>query len=105
MVIRFDSNRVKDVLNRSVDPIGVVGDPAMNVDSGVSEADKIVEGTRKSMANAGIADNSETAEKVNEEILEKMSHEEPGPELAIDDVQQEQISPQADSSKDDTTKE
>lgn len=104
MVIRFDTNRVRDVVNRSVDPIGVVGDPATNTDRGVSEADKIVEGTRKSMANAGISDNSETAEKVNEEILEKMSHEEPGPELAIDDTQ-EAIAPQAGSNNKNTVKE
>lgn len=84
MVIRFDTNRVRDVINRVVEPIGVIGDPA-NGDRNVSEADKIVEGARKSMANAGIADNPESAEKVNEEILQKMSNDEPGPELAIDE--------------------
>lgn len=85
MVVRFDMNRVKDVINRVVDPIGVIGDPISGGDRSISEADKIVEGTRKSMANAGIADTPESAEKVNEQILEKMSNEEPGPELSIDD--------------------
>lgn len=56
------------------------------------------------MASAGISDNAETAEKVNEEILERMSHEEPGPELAIDDTQ-EAIAPQAGSNNKDTVKE
>lgn len=84
MVVRFDTNRVKDVINRVVDPIGVIGDP-VGGDRGISEADKIVEGARQSMANAGIADTPESAEKVNEEILQKMSDDEPGPELSIDE--------------------
>lgn len=83
MVIRFDSSRVKDVINRTADPIGVVGDP-LN-EGGVSEADKIVEGTRKSMANAGITDAPESAEKVNEEIIRRMSTDEPGPELSVNE--------------------
>lgn len=84
MVVRFDTDRVKDVINRVVDPIGVIGDP-VGGDRGISEADKIVEGARQSMANAGIADTPESAEKVNEEILQKMSDDEPGPELSIDE--------------------
>ncbi|KAE8356701.1 phosphatase 2C-like domain-containing protein [Aspergillus coremiiformis] len=81
MVIRFDTDRVKEVVNRTADPIGVAGDPSMNIEHGVSEADKIVEGARKSMANAGIADDSEMAEKAKDEILQKMTDGEPGPEL------------------------
>lgn len=86
MVIRLDSNRVKDVVNNRAEPIGVDGDPA-NVPHGVSEADKIVEGARKSMASAGIADDPEAAEQANEAILEKManSDQEAGPEMAVDD--------------------
>ncbi|KAI9928128.1 hypothetical protein ASPWEDRAFT_50597 [Aspergillus wentii DTO 134E9] len=84
MVIRFDSNRVKEVVNRTAEPIGVDGDPT-NVDHGVSEADKIVEGARKSMANAGITDDAETAEKAQGEILEKMSNDGPGPELSVNE--------------------
>ncbi|KAL5363382.1 phosphatase 2C-like domain-containing protein [Aspergillus floccosus] len=83
MVIRFDSERVKDVVNRTAGPIGVDGD--MDVEHGVSEADKIVEGARKSMANAGITDESE-AEKVKDEILHKMANDEPGPELAVNEL-------------------
>lgn len=88
MVIRLDSNRVKDVVNNKTDPIGVDGDPSTNVPRGVSEADKIVEGARKSMANAGIGDDPESAEQANEEMLQKMSNneqEEPGPELSINE--------------------
>lgn len=87
MVIRLDSNRVKDVVSNNVDPIGVDGDPSANLNRGVSEADKIVEGARRSMANAGLADNPELAEQANEEILEKMAsndNQEPGPELNLD---------------------
>lgn len=87
MVIRLDSNRVKDVVSNKVDPIGVDGDPSANLNRGVSEADKIVEGARRSMANAGLADNPELAEQANEEILEKMAsndNQEPGPELNLD---------------------
>lgn len=84
MVIRLDSNRVKDVVSNKVEPIGVDGDPSTR---GVSEADKIVEGARRSMASAGLADNPELAEQANEEILEKMAsndNQEPGPELSLD---------------------
>lgn len=84
MVIRFDSSRVKKVVNQGTGPIGADGDPS-NVEHGVSEADKIVEGARRSMASAGLADDTETAEKVNEEILQKMSNDEPGPELSVNE--------------------
>lgn len=87
MVIRVDTNRVKDVVNNKTDPIGVDGDPSAILTHGVSEADKIVEGARKSMASAGISDNPEAAEQANEEILQKManSEQEPGPELSVDE--------------------
>lgn len=91
MVIRLDSNRVKDVVNNKTDPIGVDGDPSANALHGVSEADKIVEGARRSMASAGLTDNPELAEQVNEEILEKMAsndNQEPGPELSAEDNRQ-----------------
>jgi protein phosphatase PTC1 len=86
MVIRLDSIRVKDVVDNKAEPIGVDGDAA-NVLHGVSEADKILEGARKSMASAGIADDPEAADQTNEAILERManSDEEPGPELSVDD--------------------
>ena len=73
MVIRLDSARLKNVVNNKTEPIGVEGDPATNVAHGMSEADKIVEGARKSMANAGITD-SETLEQIGEETLQKMAN-------------------------------
>jgi protein phosphatase PTC1 len=92
MVIRLDSNRVKDVVNNKAEPIGVDGDPSTNVPGGVSEADKIVESARKSMAKAGIADNPELAEQAHEEVLAKMASsgedKEPGPELNLGDNRQ-----------------
>ncbi|PYH87808.1 PP2C-domain-containing protein [Aspergillus ellipticus CBS 707.79] len=92
MVIRFDSNRVKGVINRTADFIGVDGDPPTNVERGVSEADKIIEGARMSMASAGIADDPQTAEKVTEEILQKMSTDgEPGPELPVNEHHHNQV--------------
>ncbi|KAJ5832487.1 hypothetical protein N7474_000798 [Penicillium riverlandense] len=88
MVIRLDTNRLKDVVNNTADPIGVDGDPSTNVPHGVSEADKILEGARKSMESAGLTDDAEWAEKTNEDILQRMANananEEPGPEIATD---------------------
>lgn len=76
MVIRLDTTRVKDIVNRTASPIGVDGDQSTKVSHGVSEADKIVEGARQSMASAGLADDPESAEKANEEILQSMSNSE-----------------------------
>ncbi|PKY03484.1 PP2C-domain-containing protein [Aspergillus campestris IBT 28561] len=85
MVIRLNSERVREVVNGTADPIGVAGDPSMPAEPGLSEADKIVESARRSMANAGITDDSEAGEKVKEEILQKMSNEEAGPELSVNE--------------------
>lgn len=85
MVIRLNTNRVKDVVNRSADPVGVDGDLPTTAKNRVSETDKIVEGARRSMASAGLTDDTETAEKVNDEILQKMSDDEPGPELSVNE--------------------
>lgn len=84
MVIRLDSTRVKEIANHSTEHMGVDGDPT-NAERGVSETDRIVEGARRSMASAGLADDNESAEKVNEEILQKMSDDEPGPELSVNE--------------------
>lgn len=88
MVIRLDTNRVKEVVSNKTGPIGVDGDLPVNASHGVSEAEKIVEGARKSMASAGIADDPETAAQTNEEILQKManSDQSPGPEMSINDT-------------------
>lgn len=87
MVIRLDSNRVKDLINNHTELIGVDGDPHTKVAGGVSEADKIVERAQKSIVSSGLADNPVAAEKANEETLQKMASsnhkQEPGPGMSI----------------------
>jgi protein phosphatase PTC1 len=87
MVIRLDSNRVKDLVNNNTELIGVDGDPHTKVAGGVSEADKIVEQAQQSIVSSGLADNPAAAEKANEETLQRMASEnhkqEPGPEMSI----------------------
>ncbi|KAJ5620279.1 hypothetical protein N7510_004263 [Penicillium lagena] len=96
MVIRLDTNRVKDVVNNTAEPIGVDGDPSTNVPRGVSEADKILEGARKSMERAGL-DDPDWAEKTSEDILQRMAkanaNEEPGPEMTTDPPSVDILSP------------
>lgn len=88
MVIRLDTHRIKDVINNTAEPIGVDGDPSTNVPHGVSEAEKIVEGARKSMETAGLADDADLAEKTHEATLQRMANanakQESGPEMATD---------------------
>lgn len=94
MVIRFDENRLKEVVNGTDDPIGVDGDPpAAEVKNGVSEAEKIIEGAQKSMAHTD-EDPESVAEETQKKIIRKMEEEEPGPELTVD----EQSKPDSDSS-------
>ncbi|KAL1998349.1 hypothetical protein VTN02DRAFT_6356 [Thermoascus thermophilus] len=94
MVIRFDSDLHKNIVERRSEPIGVEGDPPSRKKGGVSEADKIVEGARKCMANAGISDGATGLdEKLKEDILLQASAEEPGPELASSDGQNEVSNP------------
>ncbi|KAJ5497086.1 hypothetical protein N7463_009073 [Penicillium fimorum] len=87
MVIRLDSNRVKDVVNHNTEMIGVEGDPLTKVPRGVSEADKIVERAQKGIVSSGLADDPVAAEKSNEETLQRMASqnhkEDPGPEMTI----------------------
>lgn len=52
MVVRFDANIIRDVVERRTDPIGVEGGPSSQIKGGVSEADKIVEGAKKKLENA-----------------------------------------------------
>ncbi|KAL4887337.1 phosphatase 2C-like domain-containing protein [Aspergillus karnatakaensis] len=75
MVIRLDSERHREVANRTVDPASVDGQLAAKPGHGISEADKIVEGARRSMASTGIADESETLKKVHEEADENIDRE------------------------------
>lgn len=51
MVVRFDANLIRDVVERRSEPIGVEGDPLSQVKGGISEADKIVEGAKKRLEN------------------------------------------------------
>lgn len=51
MVVRFDANLIRDVVERRSEPIGVEGDPSSQVKGGISEADKIVEGAKKKLEN------------------------------------------------------
>ncbi|KAJ5178170.1 uncharacterized protein N7500_000869 [Penicillium coprophilum] len=87
MVIRLDTNRVKDVVNHNIEPIGVDGDPPTKVARGVSEADKIVERAQQSIVSSGLADDPVAAEKANEETLQRMASQnhkqEPGPEVTV----------------------
>lgn len=52
MVVRFDANLIRDVVERRSEPIGVEGDPLSQVKGGISEADKIVEDAKKRLENA-----------------------------------------------------
>ncbi|KAJ5782716.1 hypothetical protein N7457_004490 [Penicillium paradoxum] len=89
MVIRLDSNRLKEVVNNITELIGVDGDPHTKVAQGLSEADKIVEGARNNIASSGLADNPAAAQKATEETLQKMAshndHQESGPEMTINE--------------------
>jgi len=71
MVIRLDSNRVKDVVNKKSEPIGVDGDPASR---GMSEADKIVEDAQKNIASQE-SNNQEPAEQAGLDIPQKSSQD------------------------------
>ncbi|KAL4930932.1 type 2C protein phosphatase PTC1 [Aspergillus undulatus] len=86
MVIRLDADRHREVASRTADLAATEGKPASS-GRGISEADKIVEGARKSMASTGIADESETLKKVHEEGEEqnqaRLSGDEPELEVAV----------------------
>jgi protein phosphatase PTC1 len=73
MVIRLYADRHREVASQAVDLAGSESSSSR----GLSEADKIVEGARKSMAKTGIADESETLKKVHEEAEERTSEEIP----------------------------
>ncbi|KAL3459074.1 phosphatase 2C-like domain-containing protein [Aspergillus heterothallicus] len=82
MVIRLDAERHRDFINRTVDTAATDGNLSTNFGRGISEADKIVEGARKSMANAELADGSINVKKVPGET-ERPSEEEPAPDLSV----------------------
>lgn len=79
MVIRLDSNRVKDVVNKKSEPIGVDGDPASR---GISEADKIVEDAQKIIASQEISNQESSAQQTGLDIPQKSSRDQrPGSEI------------------------
>lgn len=90
MVVRFDANLIRDVVERRIDPIGVEGDPSSKHRGGVSEADKIIEGTKKQLNDAdaeGTLDaNLGLNAKIKEDLAEVASNESPGPEVTADDT-------------------
>jgi protein phosphatase PTC1 len=83
MVIRLDSNRVKDVVNKKSEHIGVDGDPASR---GMSEADKIVEDAQKNIASQE-SNNKELAEQAGLDIPRKSSQDQkPGSEPILEEL-------------------
>jgi protein phosphatase PTC1 len=90
MVVRFDANLIRDVVERRIDPIGVEGDPSSKDKGGVSEADKIIEGTKKQLNDAN-ADGTLNVNlglnaKLKAGLAEVASAESPGPEVTVDDT-------------------
>lgn len=71
------------MVERRIEPIGVQGDPSTLKKGGISEADKIVEGVRKSIAKADMGGvDPSLNDKLKEEAVKQSSNEELGPELA-----------------------
>jgi protein phosphatase PTC1 len=90
MVVRFDANLIRDVVERRIDPIGVEGDTPSKDKGGVSEADKIIEGTKKQLndadANGTLNVNLGLNAKLKADPAEVASTESPGPEVTVDDT-------------------
>lgn len=87
MIVRFDSKLVQDMVDRRVDPIGVEGDVPTHR-SDVSEADKIIEDTKKNVADLGLIDDEKNPipnERLQEDIIREAEKEEPGPEASPPD--------------------
>lgn len=79
MVVRFDSQRVQETVDRKAEPIGVEGDPSSNKGT-LSEADAIVQQQKNKLDESGLLLDrvpSDIAEDVNED-------QEPGPELNME---------------------
>lgn len=87
MVVRFDANLIRDIIERRSEPIGVEGDTLSKEKGAVSEADKIVEVAKKKLDN--IDDSSQIDlglnVKLKEELIDQVNSESPGPELHLGD--------------------
>jgi protein phosphatase PTC1 len=79
MVIRLDAERHRDIVTRTDDTPLTDGKQSSTPARGISEADKIVEGARKSMANTELTDGPK---KIPEET-EKSSEEDPAPDPSV----------------------
>jgi len=75
MVVRFDSQRVQQTVDRQQEPIGVEGD-APDQKGGMSEAEAIVLEQRQKLEESG-----EKADRMPSDIMEEEEDAEPGPEL------------------------
>ncbi|KAI2789955.1 Protein phosphatase 2C [Penicillium oxalicum] len=82
MVIRLDPSRVKDVVNSKPGANAVEGDLAATVPRGMSEADKIVETARNSMAKTGTGDQGMT-EEAQDDMAVKTATEEDKPAVQM----------------------
>lgn len=81
MVVRFDSQRIQQAVERKVEPIGVEGDP-LSAGGGMSEAEALVDEQRKRLVEGGAQ-----LDQISSQDL-KQSGQEAGPEVdtsAIDD--------------------
>lgn len=88
MVVRFDANLIRDVVERRSEPIGVEGDPLSQVKGGISEADKIVEGAKKRLENAesGAVDAGSTTRLADESQGTKASSPGAGTMTKLEEV-------------------
>jgi protein phosphatase PTC1 len=87
MVVRFQAEVIRDVVERRREPIGVEGDPSSKQKGGVSEADKIVEGVKKKLDDTDVLSESDLGlnAKIKEDMLSDEALESPGPEVSNDD--------------------
>lgn len=82
MVVRFDSDLTKGVVEQRSESLGVEGDLPSKKD-GVNEADEISEGTKQSLESSGGADEAPgLSEKPKDEILGQASVESPSLQLS-----------------------
>ncbi|OXV08521.1 hypothetical protein Egran_03717 [Elaphomyces granulatus] len=85
MVVRFDSDLTKGVVEQRSESLGVEGDLSAKKD-GVNEADEISEGTKQSLESSGGADEAPSlSEKPKDEILGQASVESPSLQLSVVD--------------------
>ena len=87
MVVRFDNKALQQTVDRKTEPIGVEGDPSSTKKGGISEADAIVQETRKSMGDPAGDSIEEERTNIREEIIREEEEKEAGPELDLDKAQ------------------